>query len=48
LNETSQLLFCAYFVNLLDGKVNSIKKSTKILLVTSNEVGLEVEVEKEN
>jgi hypothetical protein len=42
LNGTHQLLVYADDVNLLDDNIYAIKKKTETLIVTSKEVGLEV------
>jgi hypothetical protein len=46
LNGTHQLLVYADDVNILGGSVHAIKKTTEALVVTSKEIGLEVNVEK--
>jgi hypothetical protein len=46
LNGTFQILVYADVVNLLGGNTNTIKKSTKALIDTTKEVGLEVITEK--
>jgi hypothetical protein len=46
LNGTHQLLVCADDVNLLDDKVNTVKKNTQTLIDASKEVGLEVNTER--
>ena len=45
LNGTHQLLFHAV-VNVLGGSVNTISRNTETLVVTSKEIGLEVNVDK--
>ena len=45
-NGTDQLLVCADDVNLLGGSVHTIRKNTEALLITSKEIGLEVNAEK--
>jgi hypothetical protein len=47
LNGTHQLLAYADDVNLLGDNIDTVKKNTKILIV-SKEVGLEIKVEKTN
>ena len=46
LNGTHQLLFYAYDVNVLVGSVNTMKENAEGLIVTSKEIGLEVNVDK--
>jgi hypothetical protein len=46
LNDTLQLLVYADDVNILGGSVHAIKKNTEALVVTSKEIGLEVNGEK--
>jgi hypothetical protein len=46
LNETHQLLAYADDVNLLGDNTNTIKRNTETLIDTSNEVGLQLNVEK--
>jgi hypothetical protein len=46
LNATNQLLVYADDVNILGGSIRAIKKNTEALVVTSKEIGLEVNVEK--
>jgi len=46
LNGTHQLLVYADDVNLLGGRLHTIKENTKALVVTSKEVGLEVNADK--
>jgi hypothetical protein len=46
LNGTHQLLVYADDVNILGGSVHAIKKNTEALVVTSKEIGLEVNAEK--
>ena len=45
LNGTHQFLVCADDVNILGGSIHTAKKSTKGLVVTSKEFGVEVNVE---
>jgi hypothetical protein len=42
LNGTHQVLFCADGVNILDGRIPSIKEHTETFVVASKEMGLEV------
>ena len=42
LNSTPQVLFYAADVNILGGRVHTIKKNTEALLVSSKEISLEV------
>jgi hypothetical protein len=46
LNWPYQLLTCADDVNLLGDNIDAINKNTETLIDASNEVGLEVSVEK--
>jgi hypothetical protein len=46
LNGTHQLLVCVDDVNLLDDKINTMKKNTQTSIDASKEVGLEVNAEK--
>jgi len=46
LNGTHQLLDYADGVNILGGKVLTIKKNTEALVVASREIGLEVNADK--
>jgi hypothetical protein len=46
LHGTHQLLVYADEVNILGGSIQTIKKSTKALVVTNNEIGLEVNADK--
>jgi hypothetical protein len=46
LNGTHQLLAYSDDVNILGGSVHAIKRNTESLIVASNEIGLEVNVEK--
>jgi hypothetical protein len=46
LNGTHQLLVYADDVNIFGGSIHSIKKNAKGLLITSKEIGLEVNAEK--
>jgi hypothetical protein len=46
LNGTHQILFCADDVNLLGGNINITNKKTEIILDASEEIVLEVNVEK--
>jgi hypothetical protein len=46
LNGTHQLLVYADDINILGGSVHAIKKNTEALVVTSKEIGLEVNAEK--
>jgi hypothetical protein len=46
LNRTHQLLAYADDLNLLGDNIDTIKKSTEILIDASKEVGLEINVEK--
>ena len=42
LNGTHQLLVYADYVNILGGSIHTVKESTETLVVTSTEIGLEV------
>jgi hypothetical protein len=46
LKGTHQLLACADDVNLLGDNIDTINKNTETLIVTSKEVGLEINVKK--
>jgi hypothetical protein len=46
LNGTYQLFVYADDVNILGGSIHTTKKNTEVLVVTSNETGLEVNAEK--
>jgi hypothetical protein len=46
LNGTHQLLVYADDVNILGGSVHAIKKNTETLVVSSKDIGLEVNAEK--
>jgi hypothetical protein len=46
LNETHQLLVYADDVNMLSGSIHTIRKNTEALLITSKEIGFEVNAEK--
>jgi len=46
LNGTHQLLVYADGVNIMDGRVDTIKNNTEALLVCSKEIGLEVNADK--
>jgi len=46
LNGKHQLLVYGDVVNIVDGSIHTIKKSTEALVVTSKEIGVGVNVEK--
>jgi hypothetical protein len=46
LNGTCQLLVYADDVNILDGSIHTIQNNTEALVITSKEIGLEVNAEK--
>jgi len=46
LNVKHQILVCADEVNILGGRVHTIKKNTESLLVGSKEIGLKVYTDK--
>ena len=46
LNGKHQILVCADEVNILGGRVHTIKKNTESLLVGSKEIGLKVYTDK--
>jgi hypothetical protein len=46
LSGTHQLLVYADDVNILGGSIHTLRKSTDALLITSKEIGLEVNAEK--
>jgi hypothetical protein len=46
LNGTHQLLVYADDVNVLGGSIHTTRKNTEVLLIASNEIGLEVNAEK--
>ena len=46
LNGTYQLLFYADDVNILGGSVHTVKEKAETLIVSSNEIGLEVNADK--
>jgi hypothetical protein len=46
LNGTHQLLVFADDVNILGGSMHTLKKNTDTLVVTSKNIGLEVNVDK--
>jgi hypothetical protein len=46
LNGTHELLVCADDVNIVGEHIDTMKKNTDALLDTSNQVGLEVDLEK--
>jgi len=46
LNGTHQLLVYADDVDILGGSVHIVEKDTKVLVVASTEIGLEVNVDK--
>jgi hypothetical protein len=46
LNGTHQLLAYADYVSIMGGSIHSIKKNTQALVVSSKEIGLEVNAEK--
>jgi hypothetical protein len=43
--QTSALLY-SHDVNIMDGSIHNIRKNTEALLITSKEIGLEVNAEK--
>jgi len=45
LNRTHQLLVYADVVNILDGNVHTVENNTESLVVTNQEIGLEVNAE---
>ena len=45
LNDTHQLLVNADVVNILDSSIHTVEKNTESLVVTNQEIGLEVNVE---
>ena len=46
LNGKHQLLVCADDINILGGSVHTIKEKAEVLVVTSKEIGLEVNADK--
>jgi len=48
LNGTHQLLLCAEDINILGGRVHTIKENAETLIVTSKEIGLEVNADTAN
>jgi hypothetical protein len=46
LNRKHQLLACADDFNLLGGNIETIKRTTEIVIFASKEVGLEINIEK--
>ena len=48
LNSTQQPLVYADDVNILGGSIHTIKKNAEALIVTSKEIGLEVNADKTN
>jgi hypothetical protein len=45
LNDTHQLLVNADVVNILDSSIHTVEKNTESLVVTNQEIGLEVNAE---